>query len=110
MAAATVIGPTASFTAVLWLSASATPTKNTSKKSDDLIEPELIPAVGTEGQQGWVYSIDLDGPTPSSPDETLRWQAERIEQGGRYISLYAKDGVTVIGAFHVLAPHRAITK
>lgn len=114
MAAATIVGLTASFTAVSLLSANAMPAMSASEESDDLIEselePELIPAVGTEGQRGWVYTKDLDGPTPSSPEEALRWQAERIEQGGRYISLYAEDGATVIGTFHVLAPHGAPTK
>lgn len=110
IAAATVVGLTTSFSAVSLLSANAMSTVNTSEEGGESVEPALIPAVGTDGQQGWVYSRDLDGPTPSSPEEALRWQAERIEQGGRYISLYAEDGVTVIGTFFVLAPHGTPTK
>lgn len=110
IATATLVGFTSSFAAVSSLSANATSSMNTPEEGSNATEAELIPAVGTEGQQGWVYSEDLDGPTPSSPEEALRWQEERIEQGGRYIALYAEDGSTVIGAFHVLAPHGVPTK
>lgn len=66
-------------------------------------EAELVLAVGEDGTTGYVRTSDLNGETPSSPEEAYTLQEERIEKGDteRYIPLYKNDGETIIGRFKV---------
>ena len=63
-------------------------------------EPDLIRVTATNGKNGYSLSTDLAGPTPSSPEEAVRWQ---VEQAGKTttIPVYQSDGVTQIGAFEI---------
>lgn len=62
------------------------------------IVPDLIPAVSTDGDPGWVrYSLLLSEAQPTLTDDGTRQAA---------IPLYADDGVTVIGEVDVSQPHR----
>lgn len=61
-------------------------------------EPDLIGAIGTNGTQGYVKSIDLE-PTFSSPEEAIVFQ--EANEDGRSIPLYESDGKRVIGEFIV---------
>lgn len=62
------------------------------------MEPDLILAVATNGQVGYVYNDQLDPPA-KSPE-----QAEKVTQQsdqGYQIPVYLSDGVTEIGVFQV---------
>jgi len=61
--------------------------------------PDLLQAVGVDGNTGYVYRIDLFGEMPKTPEEALRLQAERDARGSYTIPLYANDGKTIIGEF-----------
>lgn len=61
-------------------------------------EPDLIVVQATNGETGYAYRKDLEGPTPSSPDEALRWQAEQAGSR-RVVRVYEQDGVTRLGEF-----------
>ena len=67
------------------------------------LSPGLILAQGVDGTIGYVRATDLGGPQPETPEEAVALMKEREATGctGRYIDLYAADGVTVIGRFHV---------
>lgn len=62
-------------------------------------EPDLMKAVGENNTTGYVYSEDLEGTTPESPEEVEVYM-EQLE-GSRSIPLYASDGETVIGSFEI---------
>lgn len=80
---------------------------------DSGAQPDLVAVIGVapggEFVDGYVRATELDsfGPEwpgqPSSPDEALEWQTERDESypNGWDLSVYASDGTTVIGTFHV---------
>ena len=73
--------------------------------------PDLIAAIGIDGTEGYVYQKDLDGETPSSPEEALVYMeklsediAKAKESGAEYlytIPLYKDDGLTVVGQFGI---------
>ena len=67
------------------------------------LAPGLLLAQGEDGTLGYVRATDLGEPQPKTPEEAVALMAERKASGytGRYINLYAPDGVTVIGRFHV---------
>lgn len=67
------------------------------------LAPGLILAQGEDGTCGYVRATDLGEPMPESPEAALAMQTERRASGykGRYIPLYAADGVTVIGRFFI---------
>ena len=67
------------------------------------LAPGLLLAQGEDGTLGYVRATDLGEPQPETPEEAVALMAERKASGytGRYINLYAPDGVTVIGRFHV---------
>jgi hypothetical protein len=65
-------------------------------------EPDLILVTATNGKDGYVLAKDLEGPTPSSPEEALAWQAARAGKA-RVIPVYQSDGITQIGVFEVQA-------
>jgi len=58
-------------------------------------EPDLMQAVGTNGKVGYVYSSELYGSQPKTPQQAVALDS----QGPRTIPLYASDGKTVIGSF-----------
>lgn len=63
--------------------------------------PDLIPVVGDNGKAGYVYVSELNGDTPSSPEEAVK-RHEAIANGTyepRVINVYEADGKTVIDTF-----------
>jgi signal peptidase I len=62
--------------------------------------PDLVKAVGVDGTEGYVRNQDLLGEMPKTPEEALEMQ-KKSPPGGRDIPLYAADGKTVIGVFHI---------
>lgn len=61
--------------------------------------PDLIAVYTTDGQQGYAYVKDLDGPLPpTSPADALVWQ-EANEGKTRSVPVYESDGETLIGEF-----------
>jgi len=67
--------------------------------------PDLVAAHGTNGRCGFVRASDRRQDVPPSPEEAL---ASTADPDGRDIPLYAQDGVTVIGHFHI-GPGRGLT-
>jgi uncharacterized iron-regulated membrane protein len=63
-------------------------------------EPDLILAEATNGRVGYVLRTDLEGPTPTTPQEAL---SEQAAQAGKdqAIPVYLSDGTTKIGVFIV---------
>ncbi|USQ77433.1 peptidase M56 family protein [Ornithinimicrobium cryptoxanthini] len=62
-------------------------------------EPDLVTVIATNGQIGYAYVAEMNaagGPAPSSPEEALVQQQERL---GKTFSVpvYESDGETVIG-------------
>jgi hypothetical protein len=49
---------------------------------------------------GYALSADLAGPEPTSPEEAVRWQAERGSEP-RTIPVYESDGITQVGVFEI---------
>ena len=69
--------------------------------------PDLVAASGTNGRCGFVRAADRRQDLPRSPEEAAAYTADH-DRDGRDIPLYAQDGVTVIGSFH-LDPVRGLT-
>jgi hypothetical protein len=65
-------------------------------------DPDLVEAIATNGETGYVYSSQLNPAAPSSPAEALAQQAANTT--AHYIRVYAQDGTTVIGQFQVSKP------
>ena len=63
-------------------------------------EPDLIQAVGVGGIVGYVRKVDLEEPSPRTPDEALARQRSGTRRA-RTIPLYAVNGKTVIGLFRI---------
>jgi len=59
-------------------------------------EPDLILVVATNGERGYALKTDLEGPTPSSPEDAVR---QTMNQTSRTIPVYESDGTTLIGEF-----------
>lgn len=62
-------------------------------------DPDLIQAVATNGEEGYVLSEDLVGPVPASPEEAAKLSS--VPAKDRAIHVYLNDGKTVIGEFIV---------
>ena len=62
--------------------------------------PDLVAAYGTNGRCGFVRASDRDEEPPADPEEASAYMAD-LDPDGRDIPLYAQDGVTVIGSFHI---------
>ena len=60
-------------------------------------EPDLVAVIATNGQQGYVYATQLNGPTPTSPAQAVA----QNNQQARIIPVYESDGKTQIGQFKV---------
>lgn len=67
-------------------------------------EPDLILAVATNGNVGYVLATDLDGEEPQTPEEAIAQQAANAGKS-RTIPVCEADGTTVIGHF-VISPGR----
>lgn len=59
--------------------------------------PDLIAAIATNGQVGYVYATDLEEPMPANPEEAVTWN--ETHGGARTIPVYESDGETVVGEF-----------
>jgi hypothetical protein len=85
---------------------------------EDIVPPDLILAVGVDGNEGYVLRSDLEGTgpltKPQNPEEALVYMDQleelvndaitRDEKYLYYIPLYEADGTTVIGQFGVSIP------
>jgi hypothetical protein len=60
-------------------------------------EPDLEAVIATNGEQGYAYASQLNGPTPTSPAQA----AAENNQPARTIPVYESDGKTQIGQFKV---------
>ena len=69
--------------------------------------PDLVAAYGTNGRCGFVRASDREQEVPADPEEAAAHMAD-LEPDGRDVPLYAQDGVTVIGIFHI-GPGRILT-
>jgi len=69
--------------------------------------PDLIAAHGTNGRCGFVRASDREQDVPADPEHASAYLAG-LDPGGRDIPLYAQDGGTVIGSFHI-GPGRVLT-
>lgn len=63
------------------------------------IKPDLILAVGTNGEEGYIRAEELDN-DPKTIEEALKYTPSNYE-----IPLYKEDGITIIGSFKVEAPN-----
>ncbi|MGV9192739.1 hypothetical protein ACQ143_00120 [Microbacterium sp. MC2] len=69
-------------------------------RSDPAAEPELILAVGEDGKEGYVYTVEAFGAVPATPEEALENQAGiGVDPLQKRIPLYDEDGKTVIGTY-----------
>lgn len=68
--------------------------KNGVTYGPDLFGAELIAAYSDDGTLGYVYRKDLEGDMPKTIEEALA-----VSGKGRVITVYASDGVTIIGTF-----------
>jgi hypothetical protein len=68
-------------------------------------DPVLAQVIATNGEQGYVYSSQLNPTPPCSPSAAVAQQ--QANAAGHYIPVYAQDGTTVIGQFEVSEPGRA---
>lgn len=62
--------------------------------------PDLLAVVTTDGEQGYAYVKDLDGPMPTSPADALA-QQEANEGQSRSVPVYESDGETIIGEYTI---------
>jgi hypothetical protein len=62
--------------------------------------PDLVAAYGTNGRCGFIRAADREGDQPRDPEEAAEYMAN-LDPEGHDIPLYAQDGVTVIGWFHI---------
>lgn len=58
--------------------------------------PDLVAAMATNGEEGYVFATELTGPQPANPSEAATFQPT-----ARTIPVYESDGVTQIGVFTV---------
>ena len=63
------------------------------------IEPDLIEAMGENGVEGYIRKEDLEYDAIKTLEQVL--QVTELAKQNRIIPLFAKDGMTVIGAFVV---------
>lgn len=61
---------------------------------------DLVLAYGTNGQIGYVRTVDLDEPVPKSPEEAANYRTT-----DKSINLYEEDGVIIIGQFMIQGNH-----
>lgn len=61
---------------------------------------EMIPAIGVDGVEGFIYPADYIHNDIKTPEQALEKQRQR-NGNSEYINLYAEDGKTVIGKMEV---------
>lgn len=61
---------------------------------------EMIPAIGVDGVEGFIYPADYINNGIETPEQALAKQRRR-NGNSEYINLYAEDGKTVIGKMEV---------
>lgn len=61
---------------------------------------EMIPAIGVDGVEGFIYPADYIDNGIKTPEQALAKQRQR-NGNSEYINLYAEDGKTVIGKMEV---------
>ncbi len=76
------------------------------KSSDEV--PDLIRAVGIDGNIGYLRSSDLPGVKREAPEKASSLQAERDDKGAYTLLLYANDGKTVLGVLPMGSAARSI--
>ncbi|MCR6546554.1 hypothetical protein NVS47_13710 [Dehalobacterium formicoaceticum] len=64
-------------------------------------EPDLVLALGEDGTLGYVYSKDLYGEMPKTPEEAIAIMKKNKVGEDKKIPLYDVDGKTVIGQFKI---------
>lgn len=70
------------------------------KLTDEKDYPDLVGAVGIDGTKGYVLSKELlSRQIPATREAAAALMTDPNYIQGRYINLYAEDGVTVIGKF-----------
>ncbi|MGL5378381.1 hypothetical protein [Clostridium sp.] len=69
----------------------------------ETIEPDLIAAQGKDEIEGYVKKKDLydEENQPNTPKEAVQYSLKKKMKGDRFIPLYDKDGVTIIGSYQV---------
>jgi len=63
--------------------------------------PDLTSVVGDHGIVGYVYTVDMIGKAPSSPEEAMEI-SKKVDRGDlshRTLAVYEADGKTVIDTF-----------
>ncbi len=63
--------------------------------------PDLIRVIGDNGVEGYVYAAEMIGEAPSSPEEAIRIQEERIANNDTetIINVYDCEGKNIIDTF-----------
>ena len=62
-------------------------------------EPDLIKAIGVNGEEGYVKASDVDPKEPATPEEAIEYNKKY--SGTRFIRLYNADGDEIIGEFKI---------
>ncbi len=60
-------------------------------------DPDLVAVIASNGAIGYASSLELQGPTPSNPNQALAWMQLPVRTV--HIPVYLADGKTVIGYF-----------
>lgn len=61
--------------------------------------PDLIAAMATNGQSGYVRKSAMDIGEPNTPTQAVTWQRARGSEFTVAVPVYASDGTTVLGVF-----------
>ena len=72
--------------------------------TDDAALPDLVEAIGTSGERGYLRNADLTTPEPSTLSDVLALPTDAgglLSEPSRLVTLYDVDGVTAIGEFGV---------
>lgn len=77
---------------------------DTATTDDEL--PDLVAAIGTDGTLGYISrdALHSPAPNPAATDALPRVEVDGVgvrTTGGRTVPLYAADGDTVVGQFHI---------
>lgn len=59
--------------------------------------PDLVSAVATNGDTGYVWKDEIDPPPPANPDEAVKMMEARKAKGKTIVTVYEQDGTTVVG-------------
>jgi hypothetical protein len=66
--------------------------------ANDRGEPDLLSVIATNGELGYAYSQDLQGPEINNPQEAMEYM-ENMKGTTLMVPVYESDGETVIGEF-----------